>query len=507
MIYTIGTDIGTSGTKTILIDNNGKLICSHTIEYPLYQPQNGYAEQNPIDWYNAVVDTIKNVVSTSGIDSKDIKGIGLSGQMHGLVMLDEANEVIRPAIIWCDGRAGAQCEEITNLVGKERLIEITANPAIAGFTAAKIMWVKKHEPENYKKCKKILLPKDYIRFMLTGIFAAEVSDASGMQLLDIKNRCWSDEVLQKLDIEKSLLADIYESPDVTGTVTKEIADLTGLHTDTVLVGGAGDNAAAAVGTGVVEDNKAFTTIGTSGVMYAHTSEMKIDKQGRVHTFCSAVPNEWHVMGVTQGAGLSMKWFRDTLCNEEVTIADKQGIDSYILLDKMAKEIPIGADKLIYLPYLMGERTPHLDTNARGVFFGLSAIHTKAHMIRAVLEGVSYSLMDCKDVLVEMGIHADDMMICGGGAKSPLWKQMLSDIYGTDVVVPESSEGAALGAAILALVGAGAYKTVQEACAQIIKKDKITSPNNNNTSEYRKYHSVYKSLYPALKQSYKDLSTI
>ncbi len=507
MIYTLGVDIGTSGTKTILIDKNGNVIKSHTVEYPLYQPQNGYAEQNPLDWYNAVIETITVVVKESGISPELIKGIGLSGQMHGLVMLDEIGNVIRPSIIWCDGRASAECDDITRLVGKDKLIAITANPAIAGFTAAKIMWVKKNEPQNYEKCKKILLPKDYIRYMLTGEFATEVSDASGMQLLDIKNRCWSKEVLDKLDIDINLLAKVYESPEVTGSITKDIAKITGLIEGTIVVGGAGDNAAAAVGTGVVEDNKAFTTIGTSGVLFAHTSKMKIDNGGRVHTFCSAVPNEWHVMGVTQGAGLSMKWIRDTICQEEIKLAEEQGVDSYYLLDKMAKEIPIGAGKLIYLPYLMGERTPHLDTNARGVFFGLSAVHTKANMIRAVLEGVSYSLNDCKDVLLEMGVDVTDMIICGGGAKSPLWCQMLADVYGVDVVLPASTEGAALGVAILALVGAKEYKSVQEACRAIIKKDKVMSTVKNNSEQYKKYHGLYKKLYPELKQSYRDLSDL
>lgn len=503
--FAIGIDIGTSGTKSAIYDKSGKLIASHTVEYPLYQPQNGYAEQEPADWWNAVIASLKEIISKSGVSSKNIVGIGLSGQMHGLVMLDESGEVIRPSIIWCDSRTGEECLEITRLVGKDKLIEITANPAIAGFTAAKIMWVKKHEPQNYAKTKHILLPKDYIRYKLTGEFATEVSDASGMQLLDIKNRCWSDEVLKALDIDKSLLAKVYESPEVTGEITPEIAAITGLRAGTVVVGGGGDNAAAAVGTGVVEDGKAFTTIGTSGVLYAHTSEMQIDKKGRVHTFCCAVPNEWHIMGVTQAAGLSMKWLRDTLCQEEASQADKQGIDSYILLDKMAKEVPIGANRLLYLPYLMGERTPHLDPNARGVLFGLSAMHTKADIIRAVLEGVSYSLRDCIEILREMGVETNDMMACGGGAKSPIWRQMLADLYECEVKTLSSNEGAALGAAILAFVGAGEYKTVQEACRTIVKTADCHPPVKENSRKYDSFYNVYKSLYPNLKDSYKALS--
>lgn len=504
MTYSIGIDIGTSGTKTILIDKCGNLISQCTEEYPLYQPQNGYAEQDPIDWYNAVIKTLNYVVKDSGVDPVNIVGIGLSGQMHGLVMLDSNNQIIRNSIIWCDTRAGKQCDDITALVGKDRLIEITANPAIAGFTAAKILWVKQNEPENYARCHKILLPKDYIRFRLTGEYATEVSDASGMQLLDIKNRCWSDEVLNKLDIDKNLFGAVFESPDITGKTTDGVEQLTGLKVGTIVVGGAGDNAAAAVGTGVVTDNKAFTTIGTSGVMYAHTSTMKVDKDGRVHTFCSAVPNEWHVMGVTQGAGLSIKWFRDNFCYEEIIEAQKQGIDSYILLDRLAEAVRIGADRLVYLPYLMGERTPHLDTNARGVFFGLSASHTKGNLIRAVLEGVSYSLKDCKEILLEMGVPSDDMMLCGGGAKSKLWRSMLADIFGCDISILKSNEGAALGAAILALVGAGEYKTVPAACDSIIKSAYTIQPTDNNTEQYDKFYKIYTSLYPLLRQSYDKL---
>lgn len=507
MIYTLGVDIGTSGTKTILVDTNGEVLQSESIAYPMHQPQNGYAEQDPADWYNAVIDTVRTVVGKSTLDPHDIKGIGLSGQMHGLVMLDENDEVIRPAILWCDGRTGEQCNEITDLVGEKELMEITANPAIASFTAAKIMWIKKHEPENYAKCAKIMLPKDYIRYKLTGVFATDVSDASGMQLLDIKNRCWSDEVLSKLNINKELLGKVYESPEITGNLTAEAAVKMGLMVDTILVGGASDNAAAAVGTGVVEDNKAFTTIGTSGVLYAHISQMKIDMKGRVHTFCSAVPGEWLVMGVTQGAGLSIKWFRDTLCDTEMAMAVRQNVESYYLMDYMASKVEIGANKLIYLPYLMGERTPHLDTNARAVFFGLSAMHTKAHMIRAVLEGVCYSLNDCKQVLNEMDVSCNDMMMCGGGAKSKLWRQMLADVYGFDIYTPKSNEGAALGVAILALVGVGAYETVQQACQVIVQKDKQTACNAENSEKFKAFYKLFSKLYANLKDSYIELAEL
>ncbi len=502
MAYILGVDIGTSGTKTVLFSEDGVPVSSATYEYPLYTPRNGYAEQEPLDWWNAVVNGIRQVIEDSGAAPVDIKGIGLSGQM-----LDGDNRVIRRSIIWCDQRTANEVKEITDKVGAERLIDITANPAITGFTAAKIMWVKNNEPQNYEKCRHILLPKDYIRFMLTGEYATEVSDASGMQLLDIPNRCWSDEVLDKLGIDKSLLAKVYESPEITGKVTKQVADLTGLAEGTIVVGGAGDNAAAAVGTGVVEDGKAFTTIGSSGVVFAHTSDISIDNKGRVHTFCCAVPNCWHVMGVTQSAGLSLKWFRDNLCWSEMETALNMGVDPYYLTDKAAMEVPIGANKLLYMPYLNGERTPHLDPNCRGAFVGLSTMHKKKDMIRAVMEGVSYSLRDCVEVMREMKISVTDMMACGGGGSSPLWRQMLADLYACPVKTTQNKEGPALGVALLAAVGAGIYSTVPEACKAVILPDKIQNPVEENTSEYEKIYAVYKKLYPAMKSCFDEIAAM
>lgn len=505
MKYVIGIDIGTSGTKTVLFDEKGRALKSSLAEYPLYQPQNGYAEQNPADWYNAAAKTVKDVISQTDVNS--IIGIGLSGQMHGLVMLDEKNEVIRPSIIWCDQRTSAECKEITEKVGAKKLIEITANPALTGFTASKILWVRNNEPENYKKCRHILLPKDYVRFKMTGVYATEVSDASGMQLLDIAKRCWSDEVLRMLDINPEFLPKVYESPEITGYIDAEFSRITGLPEGIPVVGGAGDNAAAAIGTGVAEDNKAFTTIGTSGVVFAHTSQMKIDPLGRIHTFCAAVPGCWHVMGVTQGAGLSLKWFRDNFCTSEKETAKLMNCDEYYLMDMEAKTVPIGADRLFYLPYLMGERTPHLDPDARGVFFGISAVHTKKHMLRAVMEGVVYSLRDCIEVFREIGIESTDMTACGGGGKSPLWRQMLADVYGCSVKTAAISEGPALGVAILALVGTGIYKSVEEACAEIVRTDVIQPPIKENSAQYEKYYELYREIYPSLKSNFKKLSTL
>lgn len=507
MAYLIGVDLGTSGTKTVLFNENGDVIASKTIEYPLYQPQNGWAEQDPLDWWHAAVGSMKAVVEKSGVNPSEIKGIGISGQMHGLVMLDKAGNVLRKSIIWCDQRTAKECVEITEKVGAKRLIEITANPALTGFTASKILWVRNNEPEVYDKCAHILLPKDYVRYMLTGEFATEVSDASGMQLLDVPNRCWSEEVLSKLGIDKSLLAKVYESPEVTGKLTKQAAELTGLAENTPVVGGAGDNAAAAVGTGTVEDGIAFTTIGTSGVVFAHTSKLSIDPKGRVHTFCCAVPGAWHVMGVTQGAGLSLKWFRDNFCHEEMITASGMGKDPYYLMDKQAERIPIGCDRLLYLPYLMGERTPHLDPDCRGAFFGLSAMHTRQHLLRAVMEGVTYSQRDSVEVLRGMGVQIKDMLACGGGGSSPLWRQMLADVYGCPVKTVVSKEGPALGVAILAGTGVGIYKSVQEGCRAVIRTNPPQNPIPENSVQYEKYYKIYDELYPALKNCYKDLANI
>ena len=507
MNYLIGIDLGTSGTKTVLFDQDGNVAGSATVEYPLYQPQNGWAEQDPADWWNAAAATIRRVMDESGVAPEAVKGVGLSGQMHGLVMLDEAGEPLRKSIIWCDGRTSRECAEITELVGRQRLIEITANPALTGFTAGKILWVRRNEPELYEKCRHILLPKDYIRYKLTGIFATEVSDASGMNLLDVPNRCWSDEILDKLGIDKSLLAKMYESCEVTGQVTAEAAAITGLSAGTPVVGGAGDNAAAAVGTGVVETGKAFTTIGTSGVVFAHSDNVTIDPEGRVHTFCAAVPGAWTVMSCTLAAGLSLKWLRDNFFTEEMQTAAGMGVDPYYLMDQQAGRIPVGANRLLFLPYLMGERSPLLDENSRGVFFGLSAIHTEYDLLRAVMEGVTYSQRQCLDVLRGMGVVSTEMLACGGGGSSPLWRQMLADVYGCPVKTVVSKEGPALGAAILAGVGAGLYPSVQDACHAMIRTNPAQQPDPEASARYEPFYQLYRSLYPALRESFHTLAAL
>ena len=506
MAYLLGVDCGTSGTKTVLFDEKGSVIASASAEYPLYQPHNGYAEQDAADWKNAMLETISAVVAKSGIDSADIAGIGLSGQMHGLVMLGADGNVLRKAIIWCDQRTGAQVDKMNELAGA-KIAEISANPALTGWTAAKILWVRDNEPQVYEKCRHILLPKDYLRYVLTGELATEVSDASGMQLLDVKNRCWSDELCSLLGIDKGLLAQVYESCEVTGKVTRAVAEQTGLKEGTIVVGGAGDNAAAALGTGVCRQGRAFTTIGTSGVVFAHTDTPLIDQKGRVHTCCAAVPNSWHVMGVTQAAGLSLRWFRDYFCESEMQQAKQLGVSEYELMSAQAETVAAGCERLLYLPYLMGERTPHLDSDARGVFFGLSAVHTKKHMLRAVMEGVAYSLRDCVEIFREMGISVSDMAACGGGGSSALWRSMLADLYGCGVKTVTSKEGPALGAAILAAVGAGVYSSVEQACDAVVHSKDTTSPDAERAKVYEQYYQLYRSLYPALKESYQALKAL
>ncbi len=505
MAYLLGIDIGTSGTKTVLFDVDGNTIMSDLQEYPLYQPKVGWAEQDPEDWWRAVYTSINNVILRSGIKADEIKGVGLSGQMHGAVLLDGNNNVLRKSIIWCDQRSFAECEQITELIGKERLIEITANPALTGFTASKVMWVKNNEPGTYDKVRKILLPKDYIRFKLTGEFATEVSDASGMQFMDIANRKWSDEVLTKLGIDKSYLADLYESQEVSGQINSSAAKLTGLIEGTPVVGGAGEQAAGATGNGSAKSGAVSSTIGTSRVVFAYSDKVTIDPKGRVHTFCHAVPGTWHIMGVTQGAGLSLKWFRDNFCIEEKRVAELMGIDPYVLMDKEADKVEACCSGLIYLPYLMGERTPHLDPNARGVFFGLSAKHEKPDMLRAVMEGVVYSLADCLSIIKEMGVDVSQVRASGGGGKSKLWRQMQADVFGSSICTINSSEGPALGVALLAGVGAGVYSSIPEACDSVIKVVTEQKADTEIHDKYMKNYTIYKQLYNSLKGDFADLA--
>lgn len=507
MEYLLGIDVGTSGTKTAIFTPDGRRAAAKTVEYPLSSPHNGWAEQDPADWWNAAVTGIRAVLAQSGADAREVRGVGLSGQMHGLVMLDAQGEVLRPSIIWCDQRTAAECGEINRAIGAKRIIEITANPPMTGFTAAKILWVRNNEPAVYEKCRHILLPKDYIRYRLTGEFATEVSDASGMQLMDVPKRTWSGEVLEKLGIDRDLLGAMYESPEVTGRVHRAAAQATGLAEGTPVVGGAGDNPAAAVGTGVVTPGRAFTTIGSSAVIYAVSDEVEIDLRGRVHTLCASVPGKWTVMSCTQGAGLSLQWLRNICCAPEAAEADAAGVDAYAVMDRLAEKVPIGAGRLLYLPYLMGERSPHPDPDCRGAFIGLSAIHDRANLIRAVLEGVAYSQRECVDVFREMGVGIDDMLVTGGGGRSRLWRQMLADLYGCPVSTLQNDEGPALGAALLAGVGAGLYSSVEQACGAVVRKGETLRPDVGAREAYEPFYALYRQLYLDLKKDFTRLAAL
>ena len=507
MAYLIGIDIGTSGTKTVLFNEQGEAITQSLYEYGMKQLKPGWAEQSPEDWWKAVCHTVPDAMQKAGVSKEDISGIGLSGQMHGLVLMDKDGGVIRDSIIWCDNRSVKECEEITDKVTFKKLMEITCNPALTGFTASKLLWVRNNEPWNYEKTKKILLPKDYIRYKLTGEYATEVSDASGMQFLDVPNRCWSNEILDLLGVDKSLLADVHESYKITGVVNEEAALLTGLKKGTPVAGGAGDQAAGGVGNGIVKPGVVSATIGTSGVVFAYSDSVKMDPKGRTQTFCHAVPGAWHIMGVTKSAGLSLKWFRDEFCNEEKTVASLMGVDPYILIDKECEQSSAGSNGLIYLPYLMGERTPHLDDDAKGVFFGVTPLHTKADFIRSVMEGVAFAMNDCLNVIKETGVPVQEIRASGGGGRSNVWKAIQSDIYQSDITSVNASEGPALGVAILAGVGTGVYKNVREACDAVIKIKQVRKTDEAIQSIYRGYYDLYQSLYLSLKDHFKNLSQL
>ncbi len=508
MAYLLGIDVGTTGTRALLVDERGQVVAGATEEYPLYTPRPLWAEQDPADWWRATMDAIHKVVQKSGIASGDIIGVGLTGQMHGVVLLDEKNEVLRPALIWCDQRSQAQCDWITERVGAERLIELTCNPALTGFSAPKILWVRDNEPETFTRVRRFLLPKDYIRFKLTGEFASEVSDASGTSLFDVRQRRWSDEVLAALGLKRSILPEVLESPVISGHVTRDAARRTGLPEGAPVVGGGGDQAAGGVGNGVVEPGVVSSTIGSSGVVFAFTEEPRLDPKGRMQTFCHAVPGKWHVMGVTQGAGLSLRWFRDHCSGAEMVVGQNTGRDPYELLTEEASLAEPGSEGLIFLPYLMGERAPHLDPNAKGVFFGLTGRHVRQHMVRAVLEGVAYSLRDSLEIIVtEMGNPVTQVRASGGGGRSALWRQIQADVFGTEMVTINATEGPAYGAALLAAVGAGVYDSVEEACHDAIRVVEQTTPDAERRRLYDEYYEIYRALYPALKPSFDRVTEV
>lgn len=503
----IGLDVGTTGAKALLINEDGAVLASAAFEYPMQTPQPLWAEQDPLDWWRAAQQCFRAVIHKAEVKPKDIKGVGLSGQMHGLVLLDKDGHVLRPCIMWNDQRTAKQCDAITDKIGAKHVLDLTGNPVLPGFTAPKILWVREHELYVYDKAAHILLPKDYIRFCLTGEFATEVSDASGTSLLDVRNRRWSEEMASSLDIPKEWLPCVYESPEITGSVSKQAAELTGIAEGTPVVGGGGDQAAGAVGSGIVKAGVVSITIGTSGVVFAHTEDLLVEPAGRLHAFCHAVPGAWHVMGVTLAAGGSLRWLRDTICQQEIDVAGSMVIDPYELMSAEASITAPGADGLIFLPYLSGERTPHPDPNARGIFCGLTLRHKKEHLIRAVMEGVAFSLRDCLELTNYLGLQASQIVASGGGARSALWRQILANVIDREIQTLASTEGAPYGAALLAGVGAGAYKNVQEACDSTVAVSDTVKPEKDAVKTYASLYTIYRDMYERFKPTFEALSAV
>ena len=490
----LGIDVGTGGSRAVLIDEDGKVVASAMAEHaPFASLEIGWAEQEPEDWWRAVVLAIRQVLENANAD--EIGAISFSGQMHGAVLLNDADHVLRPALIWCDQRTEKQCAEITKKIGAETLINLVSNPAVTGFTLPKLLWVRENEPGVWQQVKTILLPKDYIRLKLSGDKASDVADSSGTLLFDVQNRKWSDEMLSAFQMDRSLFPPVYESIEVTGKISKLAAEETGLKEGTLVIAGAGDNAAGAIGMGITQPGAVSATIGTSGVIFAVTARPSLDLKGRIHTLCHAIPNRWHNTGVTQSAGLSLKWFHENLGN---------GM-SYRELDSEAAKVSSGSEGAIWLPYLMGERTPHLDAKARAAFIGLTASHTKAHMIRAVLEGVAFSLRDSLEIFKELGVPIEKIRLGGGGAKSKLWRQIQADVYGQPLEILEADEGAAFGAAILAGVGAGAWESVDEASDKTIRVLERVEPNKDAADALNRNYESYKLLYSALRPAMKIIT--
>ena len=477
------------------MDASGKVVASGSEDHePFLSPRPGWAEQDPRDWWRACGSAVRKALQSSNLRADDIACVGFSGQMHGAVLLDSADEVVRSAIIWCDQRSEAQTHELEKLFGRDALIQLTCNPPLTNFTLTKLLWVREIEPANWARVAHVMLPKDYVRFRLTGERAIDMADASGTLLLDVANRKWSTEVLRKSGIDVGLLPALHESPAVCGKVSAAGAEATGLRAGTPVVAGAGDQAAGAVGMGIARAGAVSATIGTSGVVFAATDRPALDPQGRLHTFCHAIPGRWHVMGVTQSAGLSLRWFRDRF-----GVLSKDGRDPYDILADEATSAPAGSEGAFWVPYLMGERTPHLDPNARAALLGLTASHTRGHIIRAVMEGVAYSLKDTFTIFDDMKIPVTSIRLGGGGARSPLWRQIQADVYSHEVEIVAAEEGAAYGAAILAGTGVGAWSSVDEACDKVVRVASRIPLNQTNSKTMQQNYRTYRKIYPALRE--------
>ncbi len=502
----LGIDVGTSGTKCLAIAPDGRVLAAATSTYGCAHPKPLWSEQNPDDWWTATVKVIRAVVKQAKLKPADVAAIGLSGQMHGSVFLDKAGQVIRPALLWNDQRTAAECEEIERRAGgRKRLIEMVANPALTGFTAPKILWLRNKEPRNFARCVKVLLPKDEIRRRLTGEFATEVSDASGTLLLDVVNRRWSQPLLDKLELDASLLPECYESEEVTGTLTAATAKLLGLTTNCKVVGGAGDCAAGAVGNGIVKPGLLNTSIGTSGVVFVHSDQPQFDPQGRLHTFCHAVRGKWHMMGVILSAGGSLQWFQDAFYSTAGQGGVRKATVPFDTLAAEAAATPTGAEGLYFLPYLAGERTPHLDPHARGAMIGLTLAHGRGHVVRSIMEGVTFALRDSLALIEDLGVPVKQIRTSGGGAKNPFWRQMQADVFGKQVAAMAADEGAAYGVALLAAVGAGHYKNITEACEATVRTVDGVKPEAKARKAYDRQFPVFQELYGALRDQFPKLA--
>lgn len=497
--YVLGIDVGTGGTRAVLVDRNGVIASSATAEHVAFaSPKIGWAEQDPEDWYQAAGSAIRQAISAAHVSPNNISAVGLAGQMHGAVLLGENDRVLRPSLIWCDQRTQAQCDWLNTKLGGQRIIQLTSNPALTNFTLTKLLWVRNNEPDIWRQFRRVLLPKDYVRLRLTGEHAIDVADASGTLMLDVAHRRWSHEMMEAASLPMSCLPRLYESPEVCARISDAGAAHTGLKPGTRVVAGAGDQAAGAVGMGIVRAGAVSATIGTSGVVFAATDNPAMDAQGRVHTFCHAVPGRWHVMGVTQAAGLSFRWLRDLVRTASASL-------SYDELTREAESIPAGSDGVLWAPYLMGERTPYLDPNARGTLTGLAASHTRGHVTRAILEGVAFSLKDTFSLFEEMRVPVRNIRLGGGGARSTLWRQIQTDVYGHAVEILAAEEGAAYGAALLAGVGGCFWKSVEEACDAVVKVKEQVSPDVAATRVLQKQYGNYRQIYPALKQLFSNMS--
>jgi len=502
MAYLLGIDVSTTGNKALLVSTDpaqaGQVVGVAVTENPISTPRPLWSEQDPHDWWDGVQDAIRQVLAKTGVSGKQVAGIGLTGQMHGLVLLDERGDVLRPAILWNDQRTGPQCTWITEKVGMDNLLAWTGSPALTGFTAPKVLWVRENEPQIYARAAHILLPKDYVRLKLTGEYATDMAGASGMSLLNLEKRDWSREMLDALDIPREWLPPTHEGPEITGTVSPEAAAATGLATGTPVVGGGGDQAAGAVGVGAVRAGVVGLVLGTSGVVFAPTDSPLIEEHGRLQAHCHAVPGRWHLMGVMLSAAGSLRWYRDT-------IAPGTSYDDLLL---PAADEPIGSEGLVFLPYLTGERAPYPDPNARGAFVGLTVRHTIPHMTRSVLEGVAFGLRDSMELIKDAGLgQIEQVRVSGGGAQSALWRQILADVLDTELVTVNTTEGAAYGAALLAGVGVGTWATVEAACDDTIRVLERVEPGPERVERYEAFYDVYAGLYSSLREAFRQLTSL